>query len=271
MRLRGLTALMVCAGAVVAASATMPAAGQSPAGWSVSTGNSACAVEYNSPDPEDGLFFSLQMRGDASLAMSGSMFDRYTSTKKSPESMEVTAGDRRLVLLGSDDAMEAYADQRRFSSPVEDFIALAADHDEAILVVDGQSTSIPLAGLDDIKMQYAECRVGMLGASAASAPILRGFDGINQVGAAAARERLLSEALLFTLNVDEAGQVTGCSLSRKFRRKATELALCRPMMKYTRFDPARDAQGNPVAGDYEMKVDFNMWMTQRGYLEAEDR
>ncbi len=67
------------------------------------------------------------------------------------------------------------------------------------------------------------------------------------------------------------GEATECKLHRKFRRKATEIAICRPLLKHMTFEPARDLDGNAVAASYTSVIDFNMWMTGRGYLAEEVR
>ncbi|QUL38939.1 hypothetical protein [Erythrobacter sp. JK5] len=102
-------------------------------------------------------------------------------------------------------------------------------------------------------------------------PVLVSFDGGHQLAREASRQRLLSQILHYALTIDADGKPIGCALSYKFRRKATEIALCRPLLKYMRFEPARDADGNAVPGTFTGAIDFDMWMTQRGYLEPEDR
>ena len=103
------------------------------------------------------------------------------------------------------------------------------------------------------------------------APKLISFEGTHQLGAEATRQRLLSEKIGFTLTIDAEGEVTDCELSRDFRRRATEIALCRPFMRYATFDPARNSQGEAIAGTFFIEIDFDMWMDPDGYLEPEDR
>jgi len=102
-------------------------------------------------------------------------------------------------------------------------------------------------------------------------PVLVAFDGIEQLAQEASRQRMLSQKLDFTLTIDPQGMPVECELSRKFRRKATEIALCRPLLKHMRFELALDDKGSAVSGRYSSTINFDMWMTQRGYLEAEDR
>lgn len=67
---------------------------------------------------------------------------------------------------------------------------------------------------------------------------------------------MVSQVLGYTLAVDEAGQPTDCALSRKFRSPFTTKALCKELMATTTFEPARDVQGNAVAGTFEAKVEI---------------
>jgi hypothetical protein len=67
---------------------------------------------------------------------------------------------------------------------------------------------------------------------------------------------MVSQVLGYTLAVDEAGKPTDCELSRKFRSPYTVKALCKDLMATTTFEPARDAQGNAVAGTYEGEVEI---------------
>jgi len=97
-----------------------------------------------------------------------------------------------------------------------------------------------------------------------SGPQLIAFDGVQQLTQAASRQRMLTQMLGYTLTVDAAGNATECTLSRKFRRKATELALCRPLLRFSRFEPARDAAGNAVEGTYSGTIDFKMLMSGKG-------
>lgn len=71
--------------------------------------------------------------------------------------------------------------------------------------------------------------------------------------------------------MDESGKVTDCDQSRDFRRKATEIAICRPLIKYLKFEPARGANGEPVAAKYSSVIDFEMWMKADGYLHPKMR
>ncbi len=67
---------------------------------------------------------------------------------------------------------------------------------------------------------------------------------------------MVTQVLGYTLAVDEAGKPTDCELSRKFRSPYTAKALCKELMATTTFEPARDAQGNAVAGSYQGEVEI---------------
>lgn len=93
------------------------------------------------------------------------------------------------------------------------------------------------------------------------------FDGVHKLNAAARQQVILTQMLEYTLVVDKTGRATDCRLSRKFRQKATTLSFCRPLMKYSKLKPARDARGQPIEGTYTAVIDFRMWMGPDG-LEA---
>lgn len=97
------------------------------------------------------------------------------------------------------------------------------------------------------------------------------FDGVHQLRAEASRQNLLAQKLGFRLTIDETGKPVDCELNRAFRRKATEIALCRPLLKYMKFEPARDESGKPYASVYRSVIDFRMSMGQDGYLVPEAR
>ncbi|MEM6858881.1 MAG: hypothetical protein AAF559_13535 [Pseudomonadota bacterium] len=101
----------------------------------------------------------------------------------------------------------------------------------------------------------------------AQGPVLIEFEGLRDLVGAASRNRLLSQKLGYTLRVDATGALNACELARRFRRKATRLALCRPLLNTMTFEPARDAAGEPVEGIYEGVIDFQMWMKGDGHLK----
>lgn len=102
-------------------------------------------------------------------------------------------------------------------------------------------------------------------------PILIDFDGLPQLTGVARRQRMLSQQLEYTLLVDDAGIPVRCDLARDYRRNATEIALCRPLLDHMRFEPARSADGKPVAGRYSGTITFRMWMGKDGHLDRRPR
>ncbi len=81
---------------------------------------------------------------------------------------------------------------------------------------------------------------------------------------------MLSQKLIYTLTVGPDGKPTACAINRKFRRKYTEIALCRPLVKYHTFKPARNADGEAVEGRYTGSIDFRMFFNQDGSSNMRD-
>lgn len=67
---------------------------------------------------------------------------------------------------------------------------------------------------------------------------------------------MVSQVLEYKLAVDAEGKPVGCSFSRDFRMVVTEREVCRSLLRSVTFDPARDAQGSPVAGTYEGEIEI---------------
>lgn len=67
---------------------------------------------------------------------------------------------------------------------------------------------------------------------------------------------MLSQVLGYKLTIDAEGRPVDCRFSRDFRMVATERDVCRAFLRSTTFEPARDAQGNPVAGTYEDEIEI---------------
>ncbi|WP_407874017.1 hypothetical protein [Qipengyuania nanhaisediminis] len=84
----------------------------------------------------------------------------------------------------------------------------------------------------------------------ATPPVLVSFDGGHALAVAVYRQRMLARTITYTLTVDEQGTPTDCTLNPHFRRKATRSAICRPLLRHMRFEPARNAAGEPVIGTY---------------------
>lgn len=251
--------------------ATAPAHASSNGSWRATERDSGCAIEHYLDGGEGGLLFSILRMPDVSYSMSGLAFERYTETGERPTRIEVHAGNRTLLLLGPPSEMAEAAKRWAGRHPIDEFLALVEGQGEFTVTVDGDERAIPLEGFSDVRAPYEKCFAAMGKSSGPKPPRLIAFEGIHQLGAAAGRQSLLSEVLGYTLRVDAEGKAVDCTLSRSFRRKAVTLSLCRPLMKHSRFEPARDAQGNPVEGEFSGEVDFRMWMKQDGHLEPRVR
>lgn len=89
----------------------------------------------------------------------------------------------------------------------------------------------------------------------------RGNPG-NWVTNADYRPRWIREGLTgsarFSLSLDAAGRVTGCTITRSTGHAALDEATCVLVTKRGRFDAARDASGKPVAGTYANTITWNI-------------
>nr|WP_298927142.1 hypothetical protein [uncultured Erythrobacter sp.] len=250
--------------------APQPASANDTADWKVAFRSEMCALEHY-PDPEGGLLFALSMGMDGLYSMSGIVFGEYTEPDGALDRVEIEAGDKKLLLLGPASELSAAARQRENEHPVVEFLSITDGQSEFTVIVDGKAHIISSATLSDVHAEFGDCVSANLAPKGPRPPIVTAFDGVHALGREAARQRLLSQNLDFTLSVDANGKPTECDLAYDFRRKATEIAICRPLLKYMKFEPAIDENGDPVAGTYKSTIDFNLWMTQRGYLEPRFR
>jgi TonB family protein len=62
----------------------------------------------------------------------------------------------------------------------------------------------------------------------------------------------------FRLTVDETGRPTACEIQRSYNDKAFDDVTCQAIMRRSRFDPARDEHGKPIASYYLNTVRFTM-------------
>lgn len=62
----------------------------------------------------------------------------------------------------------------------------------------------------------------------------------------------------FRLNVDAEGQPTACHIQQSTRPKAFDDAVCKAIMRNAEFDPALDAEGNPIASYWLNSVVFHI-------------
>lgn len=62
----------------------------------------------------------------------------------------------------------------------------------------------------------------------------------------------------FRLSVDEKGKVSGCHIQRSTRPEGFDRAVCDALTRRARFEPALDADGNPVNSYFIGSVNFVM-------------
>lgn len=62
----------------------------------------------------------------------------------------------------------------------------------------------------------------------------------------------------FRLTVDETGRPTACEIQRSYNDKAFDDLTCQAIKRRSRFEPARDDQGQPIASYYLNTVRFTM-------------
>jgi protein TonB len=76
------------------------------------------------------------------------------------------------------------------------------------------------------------------------------------------RTRWLREGMAgsarFTLAIDAAGKVTGCTITRSSGHAALDAATCTLVSKRARFNAARDGTGKPVAGRYDGAITWRI-------------
>lgn len=87
-------------------------------------------------------------------------------------------------------------------------------------------------------------------------PVLLSFDGGEALAVAVYRQRMLTAVINYTLTVDTEGRAVDCEIVPRFRRRAPEIAICRPLMKYMVFEPARDEAGRAITGTYSDAIDM---------------
>lgn len=63
----------------------------------------------------------------------------------------------------------------------------------------------------------------------------------------------------FRLMIDDKGNISSCHIQRSTYRKEFDDAVCNAVRKRAKFDPALDADGNPVSSYWLNSVRFQMW------------
>jgi TonB family protein len=62
----------------------------------------------------------------------------------------------------------------------------------------------------------------------------------------------------FRLNIGQDGRTENCVVTKSSGSDDLDTATCKAMMRRTKFNPALDAGGNPVAGTYESRVSWKL-------------
>lgn len=143
---------------------------------------------------------------------------------------------------------------------------IAATASTAFLIMSYSATANAEEPTAGSQVAIASAVINPAPVSSITPPSLKAFDGIHHLAQEASRQRIQSQELGYTVSVDSQGNVSDCTLDRNFRRKATKIALCRPLIKYLKFEPALDAQGNAVAGFYSSTFYFIGAFTESGNI-----
>ncbi|WP_234036052.1 energy transducer TonB [Porphyrobacter sp. YT40] len=61
-----------------------------------------------------------------------------------------------------------------------------------------------------------------------------------------------------TVSVSADGRPKGCKVIRSSGHEILDTAACAGMKRYARFDPALDAQGNPIAAEFSTKITYSL-------------
>lgn len=247
--------------------ASAPAAADEGGEWTSAADEASCTLRHAAGGDS---VFAISMRKDASYALEGSAFAAPAGEGLIGGEIRVLAERGDVLLNGDAEAMDRQR-ERMGNHPVALFLAANEGGDSFTLVTETGLKPVPLEGYAAPAASFAQCIRVLFLPDGPRPPVPIAFDGLQQLAAAASRQRLLSEVIGFTLEVDAEGKATDCKLDRDFRRKLVTIELCRPLLEHHRFEPARDADGDAIAGTYASQIDFRMWMKQDGYLDREER
>ncbi|MEQ8412196.1 MAG: hypothetical protein RIC51_03440 [Erythrobacter sp.] len=247
--------------------ASPPALAEDSDKWSSTSGEGRCDLRHVTGEAEN---FAISLRKDGSYALDGRALASGDGEGLVGGEIRVLAEGGNVLLSGAAAALETQR-ERMGAHPVALFLAANQGGDSFTLVTEAGLTPVPLDGYAAPAKAFGECIRVLFLPPGQRPPVPLAFDGLRQLAAAAQRQRLLSEVIGFTLEVDEDGNPTDCSLDRDFRRRIVTIELCRPLLEHHRFAPARDAEGNAVSGTYSSRIDFRMWMKLDGYIKREER
>lgn len=82
------------------------------------------------------------------------------------------------------------------------------------------------------------------------------WDGDFELMKVSRRMRVWRSHLGYELSVDEQGNVTDCELTQSFRMRRVSDTLCDVLSKHHTFEPARNANGEPVEGTYTARISY---------------
>lgn len=82
------------------------------------------------------------------------------------------------------------------------------------------------------------------------------WDGDFELLKTSQRMRIWRTHLGYTLTVDPEGKVTDCELTEAFRMRRINESLCGILSEHHTFEPAMDANGNPVEGSYTATLSY---------------
>jgi TonB family protein len=260
--------------ATAALSALIPASVQarewgSVAGWVISPGKQSCGMFSQKHDGTmtDALFLK---RLDGSIVM-----------QLENPSWQIPAGSVGRV--------QYWVNNRNYRGPVSAaampnnpgrglIAAFGADFENElssgsvlILVLDGRPVDqISLAGsaaaIDTVQSCLNELRTAPtqgagFTALAAKAPVPRNSPSqwitVEDYPSSAERDRR-EGTVAFRLSVGMDGRADNCVVTKSSGSEDLDAATCKAMMRRTKFNPALDATGNPVAGIYESRVSWKL-------------
>ena len=82
------------------------------------------------------------------------------------------------------------------------------------------------------------------------------WDGDFELMKESQRMRIWRSHVAYKLTVDAQGEVTGCELTERFRLRRVSDSLCEILSEHHQFEPALDASGTPVAGEYSASMAY---------------
>ncbi|MFU7528156.1 hypothetical protein [Qipengyuania sp. ASV99] len=82
------------------------------------------------------------------------------------------------------------------------------------------------------------------------------WDGDFEFMKESRRMRIWRSHVAYNLTVDAEGDVTDCELTESFRLKSVSERLCDILSEHHEFEPAQNAEGEPVEGSYSARIAY---------------